>query len=200
MNTRSATHGSRVVYRDNERAYFGSIKFALWLSLRATGSRCSITTTVCIQMALHFVAEAIAANPNASLIYSDEDKVDQSNDRYDPYFKCDYNYELLLAHNMICHLAVFRRSLIDEIGGFRSGFEGAQDYDLALRAIGTADSQSGRTSAACPVSLARAPRKHCVDGRCQAVCGRSRTPGRCRTLAAARRSSDTSWRHPRHPQ
>ncbi len=86
------------------------------------------------KMALHFVAEAIAANPAACLIYSDEDKIDQTNNRHDPYFKCDYNYELLLAHNMICHLAVFRRSLIGEIGGFRNGFEGAQDYDLVLRA------------------------------------------------------------------
>ncbi len=85
--------------------------------------------------ALHFAAEAIAANPHVSLIYSDEDKIDENNNRYEPYFKCDYNYELLLAHNMICHLTVLRRSLVNELGGFRRGFEGAQDYDLALRAI-----------------------------------------------------------------
>ncbi len=85
--------------------------------------------------ALHLAAEAIAANPNVSLIYSDEDKIDENNSRYEPYFKCDYNYELLLAHNMICHLTILRRALINEIGGFRRGFEGAQDYDLALRAI-----------------------------------------------------------------
>ena len=85
--------------------------------------------------ALHFVAEAIAAHPRASLIYSDEDRIDEKDKRYEPYFKCDYNYELLLAHNMIGHLAAFRRSLIDEVGGFRLGFEGARDYDLALRAI-----------------------------------------------------------------
>ena len=86
------------------------------------------------KMALHFVAEAIAANPRASLIYSDEDKIDQGNDRYDPHFKCDYNYELLLAHNMIGHLVAFRRGLIEESGGFRKGFESAQHYDLVLRA------------------------------------------------------------------
>ena len=85
--------------------------------------------------ALHLAAEAIAANPRVSLIYSDEDKIDEDNNRYEPYFKCDYNYELLLAHNMICHLTVTRRSLINEVGGFRRGFEGAQDYDLALRVI-----------------------------------------------------------------
>lgn len=86
-------------------------------------------------MALHVVAEAIAANPDAALIYTDEDKIDQRNTRYEPYFKCDYNYELLLAHNMMSHLAVYRRDLIDDAGGFRSGFDGAQDYDLALRAV-----------------------------------------------------------------
>ncbi len=85
--------------------------------------------------ALHVTAEAIGEHPDVSLIYSDEDKIDENNNRYEPYFKCDYNYELLLAHNMICHLTVLRRSLIDEVGGFRRGFEGAQDYDLALRAI-----------------------------------------------------------------
>lgn len=86
-------------------------------------------------LALHFVAAAIVARPDVSVIYSDEDKIGEDNRRYEPYFKCDYNYELLLAYNMIGHLAVFRRSLIDKIGGFRCGFEGAQDYDLALRAI-----------------------------------------------------------------
>lgn len=85
--------------------------------------------------ALHFVAEAIAAHPRASLIYSDEDKIGKNNKRYDPYFKCDYNYELLLAHNMVRHLAAFRRNLINEVGDFRRGFENAHDYDLVLRAI-----------------------------------------------------------------
>ena len=86
-------------------------------------------------LALHFVAEASAAHPNVSLIYSDEDKIDEHDRRSEPYFKCDYNYELLLAYNMICHLTVMRRTLIAKLGGFRPGFEGAQDYDLVLRAI-----------------------------------------------------------------
>ena len=122
-----------VVYRDNNGHISEASNSALAL---ATGDWVALLDhDDCLhKMALYFVAEAIGVNPNASLIYSDEDKVDQSNDRYDPYFKCDYNYELLLAHNMVCHLAVFRRSLIDEIGGFRKGFEGAQDYDLVLRA------------------------------------------------------------------
>lgn len=85
--------------------------------------------------ALYHVAKTILAKPNAALIYSDEDKINTAGHRYDAYFKCDLNYELLLAQNMICHLGVYRRALIEKIGGFREGFEGAQDYDLTLRVL-----------------------------------------------------------------
>lgn len=85
--------------------------------------------------ALYHVAKTILANPDAALIYSDEDKINQAGQRYDPYFKCELNYELLLAQNMICHLGVYRRSLLEKIGGFKPGFEGAQDYDLTLRVL-----------------------------------------------------------------
>lgn len=85
------------------------------------------------QHALYHVAKAIIANPDAALIYSDEDKITQTGQRYDPYFKCQLNYELLLAQNMVCHLGVYRRDILDRIKGFRVGFEGAQDYDLVLR-------------------------------------------------------------------
>lgn len=86
-------------------------------------------------LALHHMVEAIQASPGAGLIYSDEDKVDQRNTRFDPYFKCEFNYELMLAHNMICHFAVYRRSVVEAVGRLRKGYEGAQDYDLALRVI-----------------------------------------------------------------
>jgi len=85
--------------------------------------------------ALFWIVAAINENSCADLIYSDEDKIDQYNRRYDPHFKSDFNYELFLAYNMISHLGVYRRSLIEKIGGVRKGFEGAQDYDLALRVI-----------------------------------------------------------------
>jgi glycosyltransferase involved in cell wall biosynthesis/2-polyprenyl-3-methyl-5-hydroxy-6-metoxy-1,4-benzoquinol methylase len=83
--------------------------------------------------AFFHVAKAILANPDVVLIYSDEDKINANGFRYDPYFKCELNYELLLAQNMICHLAVYKRDLLMEVKGFRVGLEGAQDYDLALR-------------------------------------------------------------------
>jgi O-antigen biosynthesis protein len=85
--------------------------------------------------ALYWVAEAINRHPNARLLYSDEDKIDAQGRRYDPYFKPDFNYELFLSQNMVCHLGVYHRELIWSLGGFRSGFDGSQDYDLALRVI-----------------------------------------------------------------
>jgi glycosyltransferase involved in cell wall biosynthesis len=85
--------------------------------------------------ALYFVAKEIIRHPEARLIYSDEDKIDARGHRQDPYFKCDINIDLFYSHNMICHLGVFQKRLLDEIGGFRVGFEGAQDYDLALRCL-----------------------------------------------------------------
>jgi O-antigen biosynthesis protein len=85
--------------------------------------------------ALLMVARTIANHPDAALIYSDEDKITSSGRRHDPYFKCEFNRELLLAQNMISHLGVYRRNLVMELGGFREGLEGAQDWDLALRVV-----------------------------------------------------------------
>ena len=85
--------------------------------------------------ALFCVAVEILANSELGLIYSDEDKVDSLGNRFGPYFKCEYNPELMLAHNMIAHLGVYRRDHVDAVNGFRLGVDGAQDYDLALRVI-----------------------------------------------------------------
>lgn len=85
--------------------------------------------------ALFCVAEAILNNPSVRLIYSDEDKINEVGFRHSPYFKCDWNQDLFYSHNMISHLGVYHKPLLEKIGGFRVGFEGAQDYDLALRCI-----------------------------------------------------------------
>ena len=87
------------------------------------------------EQALFWVAEAINRHPDAGLIYSDEDKITESGIRRDPNFKCDWNYDLFLSQNMICHLGVYKAWLLCKIGGFREELEGAQDYDLALRFI-----------------------------------------------------------------
>jgi glycosyltransferase involved in cell wall biosynthesis len=85
--------------------------------------------------ALYFVALALNTNRDLQLLYSDEDKLDAQNRRSEPYFKSDWNPELFLAQNFISHLSVYRTDLIRRLGGFRIGFEGSQDYDLALRCI-----------------------------------------------------------------
>jgi GT2 family glycosyltransferase len=85
--------------------------------------------------ALYWVVKELNDHPDAALVYSDEDKLDFDGTRTTPYFKCDWNYDLFLSHNLITHLGVYRADIIRAIGGFRVGFEGAQDYDLALRFI-----------------------------------------------------------------
>ena len=73
-------------------------------------------------------------HPEADVIYSDEDKLEADGSRSDPFFKPDWSPEFLLSCMYVCHFAVFRRSLVAGLGGFRKGFEGSQDYDLMLRA------------------------------------------------------------------
>jgi GT2 family glycosyltransferase len=83
--------------------------------------------------ALFWVAHEIALDPQTDMIFSDEDKIDEEGRRFDPYFKPAWNPALMLGQNMFCHLGVYRRSLVEQVGRFRVGFEGAQDHDLALR-------------------------------------------------------------------
>ena len=83
--------------------------------------------------ALAEVALEIGRSPGAAIIYSDEDFLDANNVRSNPFFKPDWNPELFLGQNYLNHLGIYRTSLLREIGGFREGYEGSQDYDLALR-------------------------------------------------------------------
>jgi GT2 family glycosyltransferase len=85
--------------------------------------------------ALTLVAEAIHQHPDVEFIYSDEDKIDEQGNRSEPHFKSDFNYELLLTQNYICHLAVFKKSLTTRINGLNSDYNGAQDHDFILRAL-----------------------------------------------------------------
>lgn len=85
--------------------------------------------------ALYWMAVELEAHPEADLLYSDEDKIDDGERLFDPFFKPDWSPELFLSQNMINHLGVYRRSLVEAVGRFRLGFEGSQDYDLALRVI-----------------------------------------------------------------
>jgi len=83
--------------------------------------------------ALARVVDALQAQPHAKLVYTDEDKIDEEGRRSSPHFKSDWNPDLLAGQNCISHLGVYQRALVERIGGFREGFEGAQDWDLALR-------------------------------------------------------------------
>lgn len=83
--------------------------------------------------ALFEAAKLLQNHRDADVIYSDEDKITEDGKRMGPYFKPDYCPDTLLSYNYISHLGIYRKTLVDQIGGFRTGVEGAQDYDLLLR-------------------------------------------------------------------
>jgi glycosyltransferase involved in cell wall biosynthesis len=85
------------------------------------------------EQSLYEIAALLERHPDADLIYTDEDKIDDKGVRFEPYFKTDWNPELMLGQNMVSHLGVYWRALVEELGGLREGFEGSQDYDLTLR-------------------------------------------------------------------
>jgi GT2 family glycosyltransferase/SAM-dependent methyltransferase len=90
---------------------------------------------VLAEHALFWLVESVNQHPAAGVFYSDEDKLLENGARSEPYFKCDFNPDLFRSHNMLSHLGAYRASLVREVGGFREGFEGSQDYDLALRCV-----------------------------------------------------------------
>jgi GT2 family glycosyltransferase len=83
--------------------------------------------------ALYMVAAEIDAHPDAAMIFSDEDAVDEEGRRFGPLFKPDWNPELMLGQNAFNHLGVFRTAEMRALGGFRLKREGSQDWDLVLR-------------------------------------------------------------------
>lgn len=83
--------------------------------------------------ALYEVVSLINRQPDADMIYSDEDKIDSQGRRHSPFFKPDWSPDTFLSLMYTCHLGVYRTACVREIGGFRTGFEGSQDYDLVLR-------------------------------------------------------------------
>ncbi|KRE86372.1 hypothetical protein ASG89_10165 [Paenibacillus sp. Soil766] len=67
------------------------------------------------------------------LLYSDEDKIDVNGERKNPFYKPDWSPDLLRCQMYMGHLIMFKKSLFDQVGGYKTGFDGAQDYDLILR-------------------------------------------------------------------
>jgi O-antigen biosynthesis protein len=85
--------------------------------------------------ALFEAIKQLNQTPNADFIYSDQDKIDEKGRRSEPIFKPDWNPQLFYSMNFTNHLSVYRTKILRKIGGFQVGFEGSQDYDLALRFI-----------------------------------------------------------------
>lgn len=110
--------------------------------------------------AIYEVVKLLNERPEIDLIYSDEDKISAKGrnpflksgwfqelflsyhypslfvgKRYDPFFKPDWSPDTILSYNYACHFLVVRKKILDEIGGFREGYDGAQDYHLILHVI-----------------------------------------------------------------
>lgn len=89
--------------------------------------------------ALFSVAREIVADPTLDMLYSDEDKLSPDGERSSPFFKPDWSPEYFLSCMYTCHFGVYRASLVRQIGGFRSEYDTAQDYDLVLRVTARTD-------------------------------------------------------------
>ena len=107
--------------------------------------------------ALLAVAERIAEDPNLMLIYSDEDKVDAHGERHAPYFKPDWNPELLRGQNYLCHLCVYQRALLNQLGGFLDRSRGSTGLGSGAARHGAAGPRSDRTHRRGPLPLESNP-------------------------------------------
>ncbi|WP_197067137.1 glycosyltransferase family 2 protein [Ensifer sp. ZNC0028] len=87
------------------------------------------------QSALAVVSRTIRAHPSVQVIYTDEDKIGERGNRFQPYFKPDFSLELLRAQNYLNHFTVHRAANIYRVGKWRKEFDGSQDYDLNLRIV-----------------------------------------------------------------
>lgn len=84
--------------------------------------------------ALYEYVKCINTNRDADLIYSDEDKINENSKFYfEPFFKPDFNLDLLRSTNYICHFTIVSRSLLSRVGYLNKKYDGAQDYDFVLR-------------------------------------------------------------------
>jgi O-antigen biosynthesis protein len=83
--------------------------------------------------ALRAVDEALRDEPDADFAYTDEDEIDARGRHSRPTYKPDWSPERLRTQMYTGHLSVLRRVLVDEVGGFDPGFEGAHQWDLVLR-------------------------------------------------------------------
>lgn len=128
---------SRIVYKINEKneGISGNTNQALSLS---TGEYIALLDhdDLLAPDALYEVVKLIKSKDDADVIYTDEDKFSNDvNDHYEPAFKPDFNLDLFRSNNYICHFFVVKKTIVDEIRGFRNEFDGSQDYDFIFRCI-----------------------------------------------------------------
>lgn len=133
----------KLVFREKNGHIAACTNSALQL---ATGAWCALLDQddLLTEDALAQFALELDRHPDAGLIYSDEDKIDGTGARSSPYFKPDWNPDLFLGQNFINHLGLYRTELVRQVGGFREGFEGSQDYDLVLRCMEQLDAKQIR--------------------------------------------------------
>ena len=122
----------RIVQVEDPATWAGKVNAALKL---ASGDFVALVDPgdALSEHALYWVAKELVAFPDADLIFSDEDKMESEATRSDPWFKPDWNPALMLSRNAFGRLGIFRRSLLERVGGFHTGFEGAEEYELVLR-------------------------------------------------------------------
>lgn len=84
--------------------------------------------------ALFQFADALNLDSSIAIIYSDEDKITEKGRYTQPNFKPNWSPDTFLSRNYIGHFVGIKKSIVDQLNGFRLGFEGSQDYDLLLRA------------------------------------------------------------------
>jgi hypothetical protein len=131
----------RLCFQDTNRGIAATSNRALEM---ATGDYVALLDhdDVLSPHALLSIAAGINRTPQVQVLYSDSDCLDADGQRIEPFFKPGWNYDLLLGQNYLNHLTVYRRQRLLEVGGWREGFEGSQDYDLLLRVIeGLPDAQ-----------------------------------------------------------
>lgn len=88
------------------------------------------------------IAEAIRANPRAEYVYTDEDKITPDGTHVDPFFKPDWSPDFFLSCMYTCHLGVYRTARVRAVGGYRSEYDTAQDYDMALRYVASLQNEA----------------------------------------------------------
>ncbi|NLA36834.1 MAG: glycosyltransferase, partial [Actinobacteria bacterium] len=83
--------------------------------------------------ALYKVAQEFIGDDTVDYVYTDEDLIEPDGRRHSPFYKPDWSPERFRGQMYTCHLSSIRRSVFAEVGGFREGYDGSQDWDLILR-------------------------------------------------------------------